>query len=251
MRTLAGILLLPLLSLGPASARAQACNPAYLPDCLIEPTSAGQDVAPYCFIPTLARGQNPANYAVTATDEDGACHSFQAFMRFDLPAGLLSAGKTVTFAALELPYAFSFNADGSPPVAPHPPVTIKVHRVTSNWTENAVTWVSKPSFDPSEIAIKGNITNYGIFEFDVTETVRAWAHGTMPNHGFAITSPNDRALGFNSWESSASAAQKPALYIVTGNGPAPAPVPAMPALWSAALVLAIATLFSSRLRRAR
>ena len=157
----------------------------------------------------------------------------------------------MTFAALELPYAFSFVFGGTPPPPPHPPVTLRVHRVQSNWSESTVTWANKPAYDPTPTATLGGITNFGVKEIEVTQLVRNWAHGVQTNFGFALTSPNDRALGFNSWESTVAAGQKPALYIEVGPGVAPKPIPAMPAVWSALLVLAIATLLSSRLGRAR
>ncbi len=251
MRTWLILLIAGLTWLAPQLARAQACAPGFpAGECFIEPTSAGQDVAPYCFIPTLWRGNSDTNYAVTANDPNGVCHHFQTFLRFDLPAGLLAPGQTVTHASLYVPYAFSFDIDGDPIPPTHPPAKLEVHRVTSNWTEAGVTWNTRPSIDGTAVAEVPGITTYQVLDIDVTQQVRRWAHGQQPNFGFALTSPSDRALGFYSWEAGASF-PKVSLDIFTGPGVAPAPIPALPALWSAALVLAIATLFSSRLRGER
>jgi len=234
-------LALCLAALTPGLARAQACDPAQLPLCVITPTGAqGQDVAPYCFLPTLSRGQNETNYAVTAS-QDGQCHNFETFLRFDLPANLLGAGQTVVQARLFVPYTFSFAFNGTPPDPPHAPATLRVHRVNGNWSENSVTWAAKPGYDPSPLAQLTNITDFGTEVFDVTQQVRLWAHGLQTNFGFALTSPGERPLGFYSWEAPVANSQKVRLLIQTGPGTAPTPIPAMPALWTAALVLALAS----------
>jgi len=232
------------------ASHAQACNPAYTEFCLIEPTGAdGQDVAPYCFLPTLGRGQYETNYAVTGM-LDGECHSFVTYLRFQLPGDLLEPGETVTQATLLLPYLFSFTFGGTPTPPPHPPVTIRLHRVMTSWTEDAVTWVDRPSFDTAPAAEVTGVTHYGIKEFDVTDLVRSWAHGTQSNYGFVVTSPNDRTLGFYSFEAPVSTAQKAALLIQAGAGDPPA-VPMMPAWIAALLVLGVATLLAIRMPRSR
>lgn len=244
---LTAALLALLLVLGASgSARAQACNPIYLPDfCQIEPTAAqGQDVSPYCFQPNTVRGQSETNYAVNGFDEDGACHHFLTYLKFDLPANLLTAGKTVTYASILVPFAFTFVFGEEPPAPPFPPSTLRVHRVLSSWTENTVTWANKPIYDGIPIFTLNGITNFGTRELVVTDQVRRWAHGQQPNFGFVLSSPTETALGFQSWEAAVPASAKPALYIETGNGTPPPPIPALPGAWSALLVLGVATLLA-------
>jgi hypothetical protein len=198
-------------------AAAQACNPAFEDFCLIVPTGQeGQDVAPYCFLPTLLRGENPANWAVTASDAEGACHDFETYLRFDLPVDLLAPGEAVLEAQLIVPYTFSFAIDGEPSPPPHAPVELRVHRVLGPWSESSLTWLNRPAFDPVPHDARGGITDFGDIDFDVTELVRGWADGTLPNFGLVLTTPNDRVLGFRSWEAPVADALKTALLIVTG-----------------------------------
>jgi len=214
---------LPALSGAPLSAVAANCEagtPAH--SCLLIPDgSASDDVSPYCFLPTLPRGQNPANYAVTANDDTGQCHNFETYLKFELPSALLLPGETVTAAYLDVPYAFSFSIDGPPVPPPHPPVTLRVHRVASAWTEDAVSWIRRPAYDVTPLDSYSNVTDFGSIVLDVTDVVRAWAHGTAANHGFVLTSPNDRVLGFHSWEADVSENLKIALLIVRGSGSPP------------------------------
>lgn len=217
------LVLLAALLAAPASARAASCEAGTDPeDCLLLPDgSASDDVAPYCFLPTLPRGQNPANYAVTALDDTGTCHHFETYLGFELPPDLLVPGETVTAAYLDVPYAFSFSIDGPPQPPPHPPVSLHVHRVTGAWTEDGVSWNRRPGYDSTPIDSYSGITSFIHVVFDVTDVVRAWAHGTAANHGFALTSPDDRVLGFHSWEANVSENDKVALLIVRGPGAPP------------------------------
>jgi hypothetical protein len=209
-------------------AAAQTCTP-FDQGCIIAPTAAGEDVSPYCFLPTLARGDYETNYALTANDDDGGCHDFETYLRFVLPSNLLAPGQTVTEATLLLYYGFSFVLDGTPTAPPHAPITLRIHEVTSAWTEASTTWANRPGHG-APIATLGGITNYGIRSFDVTELVRHWAHGTKPNRGFAVTSPDARAIGFHSWEAEPTvpATQKARLYIEVGTGSPPPSIPLFP-----------------------
>jgi hypothetical protein len=217
-RSLAALVLgvASLLGLPARPARGQACDPAFQDFCLIQPSGPeGEDVAAYCFLPVLLRGQNPANYAVTATAEDGACHDFETYLRFALPDDLLGPGETVAEAQLLIPYSFSFSIDGEPAAPPHEPVSLQVHRVLSAWSESSLTWLNRPAFDPVPEDVRTGITDFADIELDVTALVRGWAHGTTPNFGFALTSPDERVLGFRSWEAAVPDALQAALLIVT------------------------------------
>jgi hypothetical protein len=218
------LLALAALLSGPVAIHAASCEPDTDPeDCLLIPDGAdSDDVSPYCFLPTLPRGQNPAHYAVTLFDDDGVCHHFETFLRFELPSTLLVPGETVTAAFLDVAYAFSFSRDGPPPEPPHAPVTLRVHLVTSPWTENGVSWNLRPAYETTPIDSFSEIVTFSHVVFDVTDVVRAWAHGTAANHGFVLTGPGEHALGFHSWEASVSDDDKAALLIVRGPGTPPA-----------------------------
>lgn len=229
-----------------ADAHAQACRPGDPPNlCVIEPSDVnGDDTAPYCFVPTLPRGQHETLYAVTSV-VGPECHSFITYLRFQLPSNLLDPGETVLQVRLIVPYAFGFEYGQGPNTNPHGPVTLRVHRVLSTWTENGVTWLSKPPFVELPTDQITDITAPSTLELDVTSVVRAWAHGSLPNHGFALTTPDSHTMGIYSWESAVPAASRNALWIVTGPGAAPE-VPIMPAWIAALLVLGIATVLAIR-----
>jgi hypothetical protein len=236
------------LLLLPGPAHAQACTPLSPTACIIEPTAAeGDDVAPYCFLPTLNRGGHDTLYAVTSV-VGSECHSFIGYLRFTLPPTLLDPGETVTQARLILPYSFGFEYGQGPNTDPHAPVTMRVHRVTGDWTEGGVTWLDKPAFAELPAAQISGIAQPQTLEFDVTTVVRGWAHGTLPNRGFAVTSPDAHTLGFYSWEAPVGSALKSALLIVTGPDSAPE-VPIMPAWIAALLVLGVATVLAIKLPR--
>jgi hypothetical protein len=129
---------------------------------------------------------------------------------------------------------------------------MRVHRVLAPWTENTVTWDSKPAYAGIVNEITG-VTGPTTLTFDVTSVVRNWVLGTDPNNGFAITSPNDRAIGTYSWEAELTPAQRPTLVskllIVVGAGVPPVPI--MPAWIAALLVLTVATLLALYMPRTR
>lgn len=237
------------------SAHAQACLPGYPAGvCVIQPAlGEGDDVAPYCYQAPLVRGQHETLYSLTS-DVDGECHSFVDYMKFVLPANLLGPGQTVIESALYVPYTFSFVYQGTPTPPPHAPVTMRVHRVLAPWTEDAVTWDSKPSYVSLAHDEITGITAPATLEFNVTTLVRGWAHGTNPNYGFAITSPNDRAIGTYSWEAELTPAQRPnlvaKLVILVGSGSPPA-IPIMPAWITALLVICVATVLALYMPRTR
>ena len=210
----------------PSLAQAQECppEPPGTPEnvCTLRPDGASSDdVGAYCFIPTLLRGQNPANYAFTADDTGGVCHGFQTFMRFDLPADLLAPGETVTTAFLNVPYLFSFAIEGEPAEPPHAPVSMLVHRVSTPWTEGAVSWRNRPDFELEPLDTVTDITDFGNVTFNVTEVVASWAQSPASNYGFALTSLDERVLGFYSWEAPVDITLLPSLVLVTDLGIAP------------------------------
>ncbi len=223
-------LILPLLLVAELS-DAQTCVIQANGDCMLQPTAEqGQDVSPYCFLPLLTRGDYETNYSFTANDDEGVCHNFETFLRFDLPANLLDPGETVVTARLLLFYAFTFGFDGPAPTLPHAPISVRIHEVLNPWTESTMTWSNRPAYAQTPTTTVGGITNLGLREFIVTDLVRHWAHGTKQNRGFAVVSPNDIPFGMHSWEADPSVpvAQKARLRITVGPGTPPASIPLFP-----------------------
>lgn len=174
----------------------------------LHPGPEGEDVAPYSFFPTLLRGSHPTLWAFTDF-EDGQEHSFVTYLRFELPPGLLADGGTVAEALLTLVYALDDVGWGGSSSAPG---VLECRPVTEAWSEGSVTWNARPGFgDP--VAVSDGITGLGVLELDVTGLVADWASGARPNHGFALTNPTDRMIGFHSFEASVDPIFKASLAI--------------------------------------
>lgn len=198
--------------------------------------AAGKDTAPYAFIGSLVRGNNETLFAQTALDENQIPHDMITYLEYELPPGLLQPGETVLGASLFMVFSFTFSHDGTPPP---PGGELYVHEVTEAWDEQTLNWNNRPAYGPV-VDSETNISSFGSYEFDVTETVRLWAHGLDDNHGFAVLNPTDVPIGFHSWESTAGPELKNHLVIVTGAGDPPAPpVPVMGPLGALALAAGV------------
>jgi len=64
-----------------------------------------------------------------------------------------------------------------------------LHKITSDWDPNSVTWNNPPSFDSA--SIPGQKGGYGIFEFDITNIVKGWVDNPSSNYGFLIKKINE------------------------------------------------------------
>lgn len=68
--------------------------------------------------------------------------------------------------------------------------TATIHRITSTWTENTITWNNfNGKFDPTVVATF-TPRSTGWVTVNVTSLVQAWVNGTYPNYGLAITKGN-------------------------------------------------------------
>jgi len=210
----------------------------------LRPGAEGRDTSPYAFIPSLVRGNYETMYAQTAVDENMLPHDQIAYLAYDLPPGLLQPGETVLSATLFMVFSFTFSHDGSPPP---PGGELYVHEVTAGWDEQTLNWNNRPAFGPT-IASRTDIDAFASYSFDVTDTVRFWAHGTTPNEGFAVTNPTDVPIGFHSWESNADPLLKNHLVIVTGPGSPPPTVPGLGPIAAVGLSAAIGALGGRRAR---
>ena len=66
--------------------------------------------------------------------------------------------------------------------------TVEVHKVTSDWDHNTITWDTQPSFE-SDISDFAHIKEEGVYYWQVTEIVRSWY--TQANYGLMIKMSND------------------------------------------------------------
>ncbi len=117
-------------------------------------------------------------YLVAGNNTNGTNRSFIEFT--ELPQ--LYSGATITNATLDL-YQF-VNDD------PNNNTTIDVHRITENWSSSSVTWNAQPAVDSNILtSITNNVT--GTWNFDVTDTVKAWYNADLPNYGLMLRANNE------------------------------------------------------------
>lgn len=126
-----------------------------------------------------------------------------AFLKFDLSGIRLVA--PITRANLYLRYNASAGEEGR----------VELWEVTSDWTENQVTWDTRP-----------NLAEYATWWWDTScvpecrfpanDVVRAWLSGAAPNYGFALRPAGDEPPGFSIGFHTRHAADpdlRPKLYI--------------------------------------
>lgn len=184
----------------------------------VRPGAEGEDSSPYGFFPALARGSYDTLYAFVASGENGADHSMQTFLRFELPAGLLGPSERIVSAQLRVTYAFDFDQYGN---VNDEAGNLRCHVVTQPWNEASLTWLNRPAFEPPFHVLDG-ITSFRTLGFDVTAQVSGWVTGALPNFGLALTSTTERVLGFYSFErSGVDPNVKP--YLVVRIGPSALP----------------------------
>lgn len=171
---------------------------------VIAPGPEGEDVAPYQFLPSALRGDSPGLWAFS---EPG--HGFETFLRFPLPPDLLGPDEEVGLALLSLEYAKDSTSQGQ---GSNEPGVLECREVLSPWAEASVTWTSRPSYGPPVDVVEG-IVALGPLTCDVTSLVADWALGVRSNHGFAVTNPTRRLMGFFSFEALEEGAIPPVLYV--------------------------------------
>lgn len=94
--------------------------------------------------------------------------------------------------------------------------TLDVHRATSAWTENGVTWDTRPAIAAATSSTTTGTTAGVAISWDVEADVAAFVAGTSPNEGWVVKDRNesdvDTGVQFASREH-ASASARPSLVI--------------------------------------
>jgi hypothetical protein len=196
----------------------------------LAPGPEGLDSSPYAFFPALPRGNHDTLYAFS----DPTGHGFEIFLGFELPQDLLGPEEQVAQAFLTLFHAI--DTFGEDPVDPEPG-TLECREALAAWSEDTLTWGSRPAYGAPVDVVDG-IDALGAVACDVTGLVQDWAEGERPNHGFALTSPTTRILGFYSFEAAVDPALKTTLFI--DIQPVPEPGAGMGALTTAAALAGLA-----------
>lgn len=206
---------------------------------------SGQDSSPYAFTPELVRGALSTAYVFTAFDEDDRDHSFEYYIRWNLPPALLEPGVEIDYAYAWVYHGFSYTlfGDFSDEIG-----ELVCHEVLEPWAEtglqSGLRWSNRPDIGP-EFDRSDDILNQGLYWCDVTELVEAWIADPSRNYGIALTSTRNRVMGFHTFQDgTVSPNFRPSLLVETLPEPA-----ATTGLCAGALLLV--TLHRRRALRAR
>jgi hypothetical protein len=197
---------------------------------------SGEDSSPYAFTPGLARGFRNTAYAFT-NSLDGEDHSFEYYIRFNLPPELFEPGVTVDYAYAWVYYGYDYTLfeDTTDEVG-----QLLCHEALASWSQSTLTWNNRPPIGP---VIDGwdDVTEKGIYWCDITELVQGWVSGQIPNRGIAFTSGELRVIGFYTWDTAGVSPNfKPSLLVETLPEP-------RAGLWAGAALLLV--LARGRMRR--
>jgi hypothetical protein len=172
---------------------------------------SGEDSSPYAFTADTARGTRNTAYAFT-NSLNGEDHSFQYFIRFNLPPELFEPGVTIDYAYAWVYYGYDYTIfeDTTDEFG-----QVLCHQVLAPWSQLTLTWNNRPPIGP---VIDGwdDITKMGLYWCDITELVQGWISGQVPNYGIAITSSEKRVIGFYTWDTGGMSPNfKPSLLVET------------------------------------
>ena len=178
----------------------------------------GQDSSPYAFLPSIPRGFHPSAYVFRLDDEDGNDHSFEYYLRWNLPPALLGSGAEIGSAYAWVDYDFDFTSFPDP----EGPGELVCHRVLMPWSEATLTWSNRPAIGPAFDATS-DIVDFGPLACDVTELVQGWIDDPSTHHGIALTSSLPRVMGFHTFDDGSVGPElKPSLVIEVVPEPAAA-----------------------------
>ena len=137
-----------------------------------------------------AAGVNYGSDTLLGLGDDGG--SYQSLVQFDLSA--IPPGAIILTATLDLYQS---------PVFPDEQLSAAVALVDESWSENTVTWNSRPAAtsygDPST---QFNTNAIGWVRWDVLNTVQRWWTGQDANNGFLFTAMGAGLSQFQSRENS-------------------------------------------------
>ena len=104
----------------------------------------------------------------------------RSLIKFD--TSVIPPGTSISGAVLQVYLVSSYDYPGTTR-------TITTYRIGSGWSEYAVTWNTAPSMGEAYGATGVTHGAWGWFSFDVTNLVRGWINGTLPNYGVMLRGP--------------------------------------------------------------
>ncbi|MGB5932505.1 MAG: C1 family peptidase, partial [Anaerolineae bacterium] len=104
----------------------------------------------------------------------------RSLIQFDLSA--IPTGTPIDSALLQVYLVSSYDFPGETR-------TITAYRIPSTWSESSVTWNTRPSYGEAYGSASVTHGAWAWYSFDVTNLVRGWVNGTLPNYGVMLRGP--------------------------------------------------------------
>jgi len=104
----------------------------------------------------------------------------RSLIQFDLSS--IPTGTPISSASLRVYLVGSYDWPGKTR-------TITAYRIGSTWSESSVTWNTQPTFGEAYGSAAVTERAWGWYSFDVTNLVRGWVNGTLPNYGVMLRGP--------------------------------------------------------------
>lgn len=139
----------------------------------------------------------------------------RGYLAFGTP--FVPAGEEVLSAVLRVYHNASYDVPDSFD-------TVTAHAVTGPWEESSIMWKNAPAPGASFGSVEVAYTPNAWYEIDVTELVRAWAAGDVPNYGIVLL--GEEAAGEDaSWRSfyTREGEYPPELVVSIGSPETPTP----------------------------
>ena len=164
------------------------------------------------FVNQNAPNQNYGNQTFLAAAESSGNYA-DILIKF---TGNIPQGANITSAKLKL---YFYNSPTNATNA----INLSARLITENWSEQTVTWNTRPNYTTSYSDKVTLTNNYGWVVWDVTEGVQRWVNGSNANYGIAVlpdavTANTDKR--FYSSDSS-NASLRPILEVNYTTGEAP------------------------------
>lgn len=104
----------------------------------------------------------------------------RSLIQFDLSA--IPTGTPIDSALLQVYLVSSYDFPGETR-------TITAYRIASTWSESSVTWNTRPSYGEAYGSASVTHGAWAWYSLDVTNLVRGWVNGTLPNYGVTLRGP--------------------------------------------------------------
>jgi hypothetical protein len=105
-----------------------------------------------------------------------------------------------------------------------------VNRIIGAWAEGTITHANAPAFDPVPVATSTLGSTRNFIDFDITQLVRSWQDGVVPNEGIVCIAAagSPVAGGFDSRENTSTSHEPQLEVTLAGESTAGPPGPAGP-----------------------